>query len=205
MNIGQIRQQAQDENTAPEILTKLAKSEDELIRKYVASNPNTPTPTLLNLGAEFSRELIDNPVFDLLILENPNFVSDISVDTIRSLVLEENISTCFIEQIACRLNESRSIAEVLCWNPNTSGKIIDSVFESRHQKSCILYITLHPNISENTILKLLKYDGGNPGIYQLISENLCIPDYYLHLIDYWDYTNLRAEYRNRIEKEKKII
>ena len=45
MNLEEIRQQAQNENTAPEILAKLANSEDKVIRKYVASNPNTSVET----------------------------------------------------------------------------------------------------------------------------------------------------------------
>ena len=64
------RQLAKDETTAPEVLVNLAKSEDNLTRKYVASNPNTPTEVLLNICFEFPVEVINNPIIPLLILEN---------------------------------------------------------------------------------------------------------------------------------------
>lgn len=77
MNIEEIRLQAQNENTAPEILAKLAENEDYLTRQYVTGNPNTPTKTLLILGREFSIELLSNPIIDLLLLENLNLVNEI--------------------------------------------------------------------------------------------------------------------------------
>jgi hypothetical protein len=46
MNIEKIRQQARDENTAPEILSGLFYSNNDRIRRQVALNPNTPVKTL---------------------------------------------------------------------------------------------------------------------------------------------------------------
>ena len=71
MNIEIGRQLAKDETTAPKILADLAKSEDDLTRKYVASNPNTPIEVLLNICFEFPKEVINNSVLPLLIIENP--------------------------------------------------------------------------------------------------------------------------------------
>ena len=72
MNIEQVRKLAQDENTASELLTELAKSEDKLTRQYVAANPNTPIEVLLSICFEFPVEVINNPIIPLLILENPD-------------------------------------------------------------------------------------------------------------------------------------
>ena len=81
-----IRQQAQDENTAPEILAELANSKDYLTRQYVASNPNTPIETLENLGEEFPDEIVANPIFDLLQLENSEskFIKSILLSLAKS-------------------------------------------------------------------------------------------------------------------------
>ena len=89
MNIKQARQLAQ-ETTAPDKLRELATHDDYLTRQYVAANPNTPTETLLNIGAEFPRELLDNPIFDLLLLENLNLIFDIPITTLRSLIKQFN-------------------------------------------------------------------------------------------------------------------
>ena len=71
MSIEEIRKQAQHENTAPEILAKLANSQDKEILRHVASNPNTPVETLEKLGKKFPDEITANPIFELLLLENP--------------------------------------------------------------------------------------------------------------------------------------
>ena len=70
MNLEQARQIAQEETTAPELLIELANSEDCQVREAVAANPNTPVETLLSICFEFPREVIDNPIIPLLILEN---------------------------------------------------------------------------------------------------------------------------------------
>ena len=70
MNIEEARQQAKDENTAPEILRELAKSEDRLTRQYVAGNPNTPVAVLEELGEYFPEPLTANPIFNLLLLRS---------------------------------------------------------------------------------------------------------------------------------------
>ena len=66
MNLEQIKQQAQDKTTLPEILIELSKHQARQIRQYVAANPNTPLEALEKLGAEFPA----NPIFDLLRFEN---------------------------------------------------------------------------------------------------------------------------------------
>ena len=74
MNVEIGRQLAKNETTAPKILADLAKSEDNLTRKYIASNPNTPTEVLLNIlniCFDFPKKVINNPVIPLLIIENP--------------------------------------------------------------------------------------------------------------------------------------
>ena len=58
MDINISRKLARDETTAPEVLARLAKTKDRIIRKNVASNPNTSLEILLELGAEFPRELL---------------------------------------------------------------------------------------------------------------------------------------------------
>lgn len=71
-NSRRTRQQARNEKTQPKILAELAKNRDKLTRKYVASNPNTPIESLEILGKEFPERIIANPIFNLLLLENPS-------------------------------------------------------------------------------------------------------------------------------------
>ncbi|MEM8676578.1 MAG: hypothetical protein AAGF83_22345 [Cyanobacteria bacterium P01_G01_bin.67] len=74
-DIKQDRQLAQDETTSSKVLANLAKSKDYQTRKYIASNPNTPVETLLNICFEFPREVINNSRIPLLVLENSDLLT----------------------------------------------------------------------------------------------------------------------------------
>lgn len=82
--------------TSPEILLSLSISKDYETRKAVASNPNTPTEILFKLGIEFPHELLENPVFSLLLLENPNLLQELPEDTQASLLKLEVIPDTFL-------------------------------------------------------------------------------------------------------------
>ena len=66
------RKIASAEDTPADILQELSKDSDRTVRAKVASNPNTPTEVLLKLGEEFPDEITANPIFTLLMLENPD-------------------------------------------------------------------------------------------------------------------------------------
>lgn len=77
---------AQDPQTKPEVLTKLAKSQDRLTRKHVVCNPNTPTEVLMSLASGFPREFFKNPVFDLLMIVNPGLLNELPVSVFKSIL-----------------------------------------------------------------------------------------------------------------------
>lgn len=82
-----LRLVAQNPNTDSEILQDLANSNYETIREAVTTNPNTLTELLLyRLGNEFPGQLLENPVFNLLMLENPNFLDELHGFTADSLI-----------------------------------------------------------------------------------------------------------------------
>ncbi len=88
---------ASNENAPAELLQELAVNEDEQIRQAVCSNPNTPTDILFKLGEEFPQELFDNPVFSLLLLENPNLIEDIPESTLVSLLKSPSIPDSYLQ------------------------------------------------------------------------------------------------------------
>ncbi|MEO1762449.1 MAG: hypothetical protein AAFR83_10835 [Cyanobacteria bacterium J06629_18] len=96
-NIELTRIVSKNANTSPQFLQHLSSSSDTLIRENIAANPNTPTEILLELGAEFPQQLLDNPIFYLLLLENPNFVSDIPIITLQSLLKLDEVPSSFLE------------------------------------------------------------------------------------------------------------
>lgn len=57
---------AKDPNTPPEILERIALSDEFYATWYVASNPNTPQHTLINLSRHYATEIY------IAALRNPN-------------------------------------------------------------------------------------------------------------------------------------
>lgn len=70
--IGNDYKLATSEESSIEVLTELSKNPNTILRKAVASNPNTPIEVLEKLSEEFPEIVKNNPIFDLLLLENPN-------------------------------------------------------------------------------------------------------------------------------------
>ena len=131
MDIEQIRQQAQDENTAPEILAELANSYDKATRQYVAGNPNTPVKALEKLGDEFPDEITANPIFDLFFLENPE-----SKFILLSLARSSTTSAEKLNQLAN--HQDRNILKAVAKNKNITLNILEKFVTKEYQNENIL-------------------------------------------------------------------
>ncbi|BDA71636.1 hypothetical protein CAL7716_058020 [Calothrix sp. PCC 7716] len=120
--------QAADINTHPDILRNLANESVELARvvaknptvppdvlealsgynhdpeilRNVTRNPNTPVEMLMLLGANYPSELINNPVFPLLVLENPHFFQELPVETLRNILLLKDVPEEYLVMAASR-------------------------------------------------------------------------------------------------------
>ncbi|VEP11871.1 hypothetical protein H1P_1230017 [Hyella patelloides LEGE 07179] len=157
MDIEQARQLAKDETTAPEILRELAINKDYQTRKSVAENPNTPTKILLNLGAEFPEELLDNPIFNLLSLENLNLIEELPFATKKSLLKCESVPQSLIEWAVKSSNEEILLA--LTINSITNNKILNNIVNSTNNKlaeSARLHINHAYNNTQNQDKILVK-------------------------------------------------
>jgi hypothetical protein len=70
-------EEARNPQTAPERLRVLASQASPEVRRAVAGNPNTPEEVLLRLAVHFPEEVAGNPVLELLLLVNPNWLAEI--------------------------------------------------------------------------------------------------------------------------------
>ena len=68
---------AKNPNTPAEELIELAKIEDKEILALIAKNPNTPPNLLVELAGVYPDEIGENPALSLILMEYPNFLSDI--------------------------------------------------------------------------------------------------------------------------------
>ncbi|NJM77612.1 MAG: hypothetical protein HC852_19855 [Acaryochloridaceae cyanobacterium RU_4_10] len=135
---------AKNPNTSPDFLKELGSHSDAAIRKNVVGNPNTPPEVLLKLAGQFPGQLLDNPVFDLLLLENPNFLANLSESSLRSLLKRDIVPESFLEWAANHKDGGVLMAVVM--NPSTPKSALEIIVENCRRKgaSKLIHPSNHP-------------------------------------------------------------
>ncbi len=133
---------AKHPNAAPELLRELASSANAATRKGVATNPNAPTDVLLKLG-EFPGQLLDNPVFPMLLLENPNLLAEVSIARLRTLLKRDVVPESFLEWVARESNDGVVLLTVAIY-PNTPKTALEKLTQSQ-MRQVALAAQLHVN------------------------------------------------------------
>ncbi|HEY9607791.1 hypothetical protein [Allocoleopsis sp.] len=122
------RRVAANLSSPSELLRTLANSRDATTRSYVAANPNTPTEVLLYLGREFPEQLLNNPIFSLLWLENANVVEEMPLTTLVTLLKQESVPVFFLEQAAIRCDREVQLAVTV--NAQTSRTVLEKLVQN---------------------------------------------------------------------------
>ena len=150
---------AKNISAPPELLQELSYSCDHATRQNVAANPNTPTDVLLYLGGKFPEQLLNNPVFSLLWLENPNFLEQIPINILRTILKYESVPIVLLEKAANILDLDVRIA--LTMNPLTPKKVLEKLVtipNSKVQEPAQLHVNIAGELGED------GYQGDLPGI-----------------------------------------
>ena len=219
MSIEEIKQQARDENTPSEILAKLAKSKDKQILRLVAGNPNTPVETLEKLSEEFPDAIVENPIFDLLLLEDSE-----NKFALLSLARASTTSVEKLDELANHQDED--IIKAVVKNSKTPAYILDNIYKKNTHillpriflenqntgditlariimiyygisKSDYRSILKHPNYSEITI-NIIKLKNRCQNISSRFLEEFANYD------DIWIRINVAAHPNTSIETIKKL-
>jgi hypothetical protein len=141
-------------------LRSLAKDGDRAVRAATAGNPNTPTEVLLKLGEEFPDEITANPIFNILLLEDPEnqFVrlslarsSTTSEETIARLA--EMVDEEILCAVAQNLKTPLWILEQLIENPPQFSEYS----EPEDLDRLFICIAENPNTTASLLLKLSEY------------------------------------------------
>lgn len=111
------------------LLKKLGSHSDATVRKWVTLHPNTPPKVLAKLATQFPEQLLDNPAFDVLLLENPDLLNELPAGTRRSLLKREKCPVSFLAWLAQDDDEGVQLA--LAMNANTPQHIVDKLASSR--------------------------------------------------------------------------
>lgn len=148
---------AKNSSAPPELLQELSASSDVIIRKNVAANPNTPTEILLNLGTEFPEQMLENPLFSLLLLENPNLVNEMPLPTLQSILKLKQVPIFFLEQAANKQEWEVQLAVTM--NPNTPQSALERLAAANRYSSVARNIAEHPNTTGSVLEKLAEHEN----------------------------------------------
>ncbi|AFY80668.1 hypothetical protein Oscil6304_0936 [Oscillatoria acuminata PCC 6304] len=118
---------AANPQTPSDSLRDLSYSSDRLIRKTVAGNPNTPRDILFKLGEEFPDALINNPVWELLFLEDPSLTRDLPLSVQHHLLYQEDVPYYLMELMATAGDFHVGLG--LARHPKTPYTILQELFK----------------------------------------------------------------------------
>jgi hypothetical protein len=165
-------QMASSPNTSPELLRKIATEADWDLRRLVASNPNTPTDILWQLGIDFPEAILNNPIFELLQLERLQLVAEIPHDTLTSLLQCERVPKNFMEYAVSQQDYSLWLA--VAYNVHTSSTLLENLArKSRHQdRELIRAVAAHPQTPPHLLAEIVDIGSG---VAQIVAANACTP------------------------------
>jgi hypothetical protein len=111
------------------LLLALSHSDDKAVRKACTTNANTPVEALLKLGSQFPEQLLENPVFDLLLLAHPGLLEELSTATLNSLLKRDQVPVELIRW--AWKHRSQSTLHSLLMNPNNPADVVDELCKSK--------------------------------------------------------------------------
>ncbi|MEH1949159.1 MAG: hypothetical protein V7K77_19715 [Nostoc sp.] len=162
-------------DTSVVVLEELSLHPQPEVREAVARNPNTPTEVLLKLGKEFPDAITANPIFNLLLLENPesHFVR-------LSLARSTTTSESAIAQLS--KIEDKEILCAVAGNPKTPLHILERLVVEGPPLFCDhenadesdfdgLFTAIAQNLNTSESLLLQLAEDGSWNIKIAIAEN----------------------------------
>ncbi|VEP12648.1 hypothetical protein H1P_1590002 [Hyella patelloides LEGE 07179] len=159
--------------TAAELI-KLTKIRFRFINIAVAQYPNTPPNILKQLFKDFPVEVLNNPIMDLLILENSNFLQELfDIEPYIFYKQELKLPDYFIQWAVTNGNEE--VRQSIANNENISLHWLKQLLEDR---SCLVIQKLYRNlklplsIKEKLYIRRLQLEKKCPHL----SENGCNHD-----------------------------
>lgn len=121
---------AANEACPPDLLRSLAEHKDAKVRQRVVANPQTPAEVAAKLGSQFPEHLLDNPAFDIYLLERPDLLEGIGASALRSLVKRNSCPVGFLEY-AAGFDDKATQLSVLT-NAATPCNAVERLLQSAH-------------------------------------------------------------------------
>jgi hypothetical protein len=147
--------EARDPGCKPERLRALASHKAAQVRRAVAANPNTPPEVLARLAAHFPRAVLENPVLDLLLLVNPNWLAEIPPFARNRLLAQPCAPTGFLRWAARNgdIGALQSLAQNSSTPPELLGPLLASPLPAVAE-AARLHVSLESSPYETALLWL---------------------------------------------------
>lgn len=120
-------------NACPELLVRLARSSDKQTLRNVVLNPQTPTVILIELAPRFPGEFFLNPVFDLLLMENPSLLFELPGGVLKNILKRPDCPYSLLHWAARHGDKWQQLA--LVGRSDISLDLLRSVANGPHVKS----------------------------------------------------------------------
>lgn len=132
MTFNRQRQAAANPTTPASVLTHLAnRCDDRITCQKIVANPNSPKQVLWQLGAEFPEQLLKNPMFSLLFLENHQLIEEIPLIVLEKILRYDTVPSLVLEQ-AANYPEAK-IKLAIASNPITPKPILETLLLSENK------------------------------------------------------------------------
>jgi hypothetical protein len=159
---------ASDPSTDPRILQELATVKDRELRQQVARNPNTPIEVLWQLGVDFPAEVLENPIFQLLQLEDFDLPAKIPHCTLISLLQCDRVPHLFMQYALGQQDYSLWLA--VAYNPHTPASYLENLaHKSRRQdRELLRAVAAHPHTPPLLLSNIVEISYR---LAQIVAEN----------------------------------
>mgnify|MGYP003433503936 CR=1 FL=1 len=163
-----VAQMASNPNTDPQLLRQFAASKNWDLRRLVASNPNTPTDLLWELGIDFPEVILTNPIFELLQLEHLDLATEIPHATLTSLLQCDRVPRAFMDYAVNQQDYSLWLA--VAYNLQTPSALLKNlVRKSRRQdRELVRAVASHPNTSTHLLAEISEISSS---LAQIVAKN----------------------------------
>ena len=130
---------ASHEETPAATLARLSLSANRAVVRAVMLNPGTPKRILLAKASKYPREFLQNPVFVLLLIEEPDLLLRLPVTAVKSMLRDPQCPAAMIGWALT--SNSSSFALALAGSATASAETLRAVARSRHVRAVELALS----------------------------------------------------------------
>ena len=149
---------AQNPGAPPDVLQQFVEvfNQDPELIKRVISNPNTPAEALVRYGWSQPEALLQNPIFSMLMLEDPLIIESIPMPTLEKILAQPEVPTQFLERHAGHTDPR--IQASIARHPKTPLAALQMLLEKEFASTLVMpSLALTPGLTPEMLEKLASH------------------------------------------------